>query len=56
MYAIPCRGSRKLLSDEEIYLYIGNAMKVVAVVVGDLHLIVDRDRILILRNCLLYLL
>ena len=30
---------------------MGNATKVLAVVVGDLHLSFGRDRILILRNC-----
>ena len=40
----------KQLSDGKIYLYMGNATKVVAVAMGDLHLTFGRDRILILKN------
>ena len=40
------------LSDGEIYLHMGNATKVAAVAVGDLHLSFGRDRILVLKNCL----
>ena len=40
------------LSDGEIYLHMGNATKVAAIVVGDYYLKFGRDRYLLLKDCL----
>ena len=40
------------LSDGEVYLHMGNAMKVVVVVAGGYYLNFGRDRYLLLKDCL----
>ena len=40
------------LVEGEITVYMGNAMKVAAIVVGDIYLSVDGNKTLVLRNCL----